>query len=149
MTKTPLCPKSLGPCSLAAFLITGAWSASAVANDDNLAAIKADIARHEAEAKQWEEKRRAEAKEWDEKVKKRIEECQKLPAPTLGMTREEVAASRWGRPWDEIETITVAGTTHQWVYKGYLTHNECSHTMGDNKLRFLFFRDGRLVAIEH
>lgn len=54
----------------------------------------------------------------------------------IGMTKEEVIGSSWGRP-DHINTTTTASGSHeQWVYDRY--HNG-----------YLYFQDGVLTAIQN
>lgn len=131
---------------LAALLIHSAPGARA----DSLAALDAEIAAREAKERVWQEKQRTEAVEHNKRAAKYLAECKaQKPYPTLGMTRQQAAESRWGKPWDEIERITQAGTSHQWIYRGYATEEDCSHTpLGDQKQRYLFFQNERLTAIE-
>lgn len=56
-----------------------------------------------------------------------------LPAPQLGMTPEEVLASRWGRPTRINRTTTARGSREQWVY---------------GSRSYLYFENGRLTAIQ-
>jgi hypothetical protein len=123
------------------------------ARADSYDALKAEIAAREAKAAAreaaWQEKQRAESVVRKAEAAKYMAECQgQKPYPTLGMTRQEAADSRWGKPWDGIERITAAGTSHQWIYRGYATNEDCSHTFGDQKQRYLFFQNDRLIAIE-
>jgi hypothetical protein len=55
------------------------------------------------------------------------------PLPEIGMTKDEVLDSKWGRPDDINKTITEYGTSEQWVYddKGYI-----------------YFDDGVVTAIQ-
>jgi len=56
------------------------------------------------------------------------------PDVRLGMTMNQVKnESNWGLPDKTSRTITTLGTTEQWVYPGS---------------RYLYFRDGTLVAIQ-
>lgn len=52
----------------------------------------------------------------------------------IGMTQQQVLASSWGRPDSVNRTVTAAGSAEQWVYG---TRN------------FLYFRDGRLEAVQN
>lgn len=52
---------------------------------------------------------------------------------TIGMTEQEVLDSSWGAPEKRNKTTTKRGTDEQWVY-------------GSN---YLYFRDGKLRAIQH
>lgn len=119
------------------------------ARADSYDALKAEIAAREAKDAARKERRRVEGIEQDKRAAKYLAECQEQkPYPALGMTRHEAAASRWGRPYDEIERVTAAGTSHQWIYQGYATKEDCSHTLGDQKQRYLFFQNERLTAIQ-
>lgn len=51
----------------------------------------------------------------------------------IGMTKEQVLASSWGRPRDVVRSTTAAGTVEQWFYGG---HN------------LLEFDNGKLVRIQ-
>lgn len=51
---------------------------------------------------------------------------------SIGMTREQVVASSWGRPEDIHKRYTTDGTTEQWEYAGN---------------RYLYFRNGVLEEI--
>ena len=51
----------------------------------------------------------------------------------LGMTREDVLASSWGRPRKVNTTTNVYGTREQWVYDG----------------GYLYFQDGILTSIQN
>lgn len=52
----------------------------------------------------------------------------------VGMSREDVLASSWGRPQHVNRTTTSTGTHEQWVYGG---------------MNFLYFDDGVLTAIQN
>lgn len=41
------------------------------------------------------------------------------PSPAIGMTKDEVLNSSWGKPEKINKTITANGTSEQWVYSGY------------------------------
>lgn len=56
-----------------------------------------------------------------------------LKTPTIGMTKEEVIYSQWGKPIDINRTITSSYTKEQWVYPGY---------------KYLYFEDNILVTIQ-
>ncbi|HHW37446.1 MAG TPA: hypothetical protein GXX18_09450 [Bacillales bacterium] len=51
----------------------------------------------------------------------------------IGMTKEEVLNSSWGKPQDINRTTTQFGTSEQWVYPGY---------------RFIYFDDDIVTAIQ-
>lgn len=52
----------------------------------------------------------------------------------IGMTKDDVLASSWGRPQSINTTTTQFGTREQWVYGGR---------------NFLYFTDGKLTAIQN
>lgn len=52
---------------------------------------------------------------------------------SIGMTKEEVLRSSWGKPREINQTHTGHGTTEQWVYGG----------------GYLYFRNGRLNAVQN
>lgn len=52
----------------------------------------------------------------------------------IGMTREQVLDSNWGRPLSINRNTTARGTTEQWVY-------------GNNQ--YLYFNNGVLTSISH
>jgi hypothetical protein len=137
--------KNFAAALLAALLIpaAGAWA-------DSYDELKAELAARDAKEVAWQKQQRAEAVEQNKRAAKYLAECRaQKPYPTLGMTRQQAAESRWGKPWDEIERITEAGTSHQWIYRGYATEDDCSHTpLGDQKQRYLFFQNERLTAIQ-
>lgn len=54
--------------------------------------------------------------------------------PRIGMTREDVVNSRWGKPEDSNTTITKYGISEQWVYEGY---------------RYVYFYDGIVTSIQY
>lgn len=61
------------------------------------------------------------------------EEQAKKPLPTIGMTKDEVLESKWGKPFNINTTTTKYGVSEQWVYL-------------DNK--YLYFDDGVLTGIQ-
>ena len=88
-------------------------------------------ARKERLAKQEAERKQQLARE---KAQKENLRRAALPAPRLGMTRQQVVnESNWGRPYDVHRTTTVSGVREQWVY-------------GDS--RYLYFENGVLTAIQ-
>jgi hypothetical protein len=78
-----------------------------------------------------------------------IADCQSRSAVAIGMTEQEVLASKWGNRSEENTTETVAGTRVQWVYD----HGpECADngipSMGIGRRTYLYFDNGHLVAIQ-
>jgi len=63
-----------------------------------------------------------------EKAKKKTEGVR------IGMTKQDVLDSNWGKPIDINKTITVYGTHEQWCYNGY---------------NYLYFEDGILTSISN
>ena len=61
------------------------------------------------------------------------EEQAKKPLPTIGMTKDEVLESKWGKPFNINTTTTKYGVSEQWIYL-------------DNK--YLYFDDGVLTGIQ-
>ncbi|WP_211147016.1 hypothetical protein [Paenibacillus dokdonensis] len=53
---------------------------------------------------------------------------------SIGMTKEEVLASTWGKPKDINKTTTANYVSEQWVYSGY---------------RYLYFENGILTTIQN
>ena len=79
---------------------------------------------------------REQKKEAAEAKKKQDEEdleWAKDKNPTLGMTREQVLASLWGKPTDVNRTVNKYGTNEQWVYRNY---------------KYLYFTDGILTSFQ-
>lgn len=58
---------------------------------------------------------------------------QKRPAPSLGMTTEELRNSSWGDPEDINSTTTIYGVSEQWCYSGY---------------RYVYLENGIVTAIQ-
>jgi hypothetical protein len=56
-------------------------------------------------------------------------ECDRKGNVTIGMTKDQVRASCWGKPQ---YAVTVFGSSEQWVYG----------------LRYIYFRDGKVEAIQ-
>jgi hypothetical protein len=66
----------------------------------------------------------------------KVKAQKKKEGVSIGMSKEDVLASSWGKP-DHINTTTNAyGTSEQWVYGRY--HNG-----------YLYFRDGILTSIQN
>ncbi|MDR6539485.1 hypothetical protein [Variovorax soli] len=80
--------------------------------------------------------RRAEAREKQQRAAQRAAQRAHAAKPgvSIGMTKDEVLSSRWGKPQYINSTHTTAGTTEQWVY-------------GDGN--YLYFRNGRLEAVQN
>ena len=57
----------------------------------------------------------------------------KLKAPQIGMTEDELKRSTWGSPKDKNVTTTVYGVSEQWVYDSY---------------RYVYLEDGIVTAIQ-
>jgi hypothetical protein len=60
--------------------------------------------------------------------------AKKSTGVSIGMDRDEVIASSWGRPQSTNRTTTASGSHEQWVYRGY---------------NFLYFENGKLTAIQN
>jgi hypothetical protein len=73
----------------------------------------------------------AEADRLDEEAERKRKRSQGV---SVGMTKEDVLASSWGRPESINTTTTASGTREQWVYGGR---------------NYLYFENGRLVAIQN
>lgn len=56
-----------------------------------------------------------------------------LPNPSIGMTKEEVLYSTWGKPKDINKTTTADTVSEQWVYSDY---------------KYLYFENGILTTIQ-
>jgi hypothetical protein len=60
-------------------------------------------------------------------------ECDRKGRPAIGMTKDQVRASCWGKPQYANRTVTAHGESEQWVYaRGYI-----------------YFRNGKVEAIHH
>lgn len=57
--------------------------------------------------------------------------------PDIGMTKEQVEKSTWGRPTEINKTTTAYGVSEQWVY-------DC----GDFEFKFIYFDNGIVTAIQ-
>lgn len=53
---------------------------------------------------------------------------------SVGMTKDQVLNSTWGKPKDKNKTTTANGVSEQWVYSGY---------------RYLYFENGILTTIQN
>jgi hypothetical protein len=77
--------------------------------------------------------------EYKEQISEQIEENARIQEelnkvePAIGMTKEEVLASTWGKPEDINITETQYGTSEQWVYYGF---------------RYIYFEDGIVTTIQ-
>jgi hypothetical protein len=60
-------------------------------------------------------------------------EVQKLEEPKIGMTKEEVLNSTWGKPQDINTTTSRYGTNEQWCYSQY---------------RYIYFENGIVTSIQ-
>ncbi len=58
---------------------------------------------------------------------------EKLKKPKIGMTKDEVINSTWGKPEDINKTTTRYGTSEQWCYSGY---------------KYIYFEDGIVTSIQ-
>lgn len=58
---------------------------------------------------------------------------EKMKKPSIGMTKDEVINSTWGKPEDINKTTTRYGTTEQWCYSGY---------------KYIYFEDGKVTSIQ-
>ena len=67
-------------------------------------------------------------------VRKQIAILKKEEGVTIGMSPEQVLASKWGKPREINRTQTTNGTSEQWVYGGS---------------NYLYFRNGVLEAIQN
>jgi hypothetical protein len=70
--------------------------------------------------------------------------CEASPEPAIGMTEDDVSRSRWGHASHINTTETAAGETAQWVYDD----GPYCHGAGASKRGYLYFRNGRVVAIQ-
>lgn len=71
--------------------------------------------------------------EIEEKTKKDLIEQAKGQNPAIGMTKEEVEASLWGKPEKINRTVTKYSTREQWVY---------------GNRQYLYFTDGILTSFQ-
>ncbi len=74
------------------------------------------------------------ARKKDEKERKELAAKRKKEGVKIGMTREEVLGSNWGKPTRVNKTTTANGTREQWVYESG---------------NYLYFNDGVLTAIQN
>lgn len=87
-------------------------------------------------AKQWKQHRAALDKQIEVDRKKLLaadKAKRRREGVTVGMTKEEVLMSSWGRPQHINTTTTARGTREQWVYSG----------------GYLYFDDGVLTAVQN
>lgn len=82
----------------------------------------------------WAKKREEKTKEIQEEmaVKNEIDRI-KNSNPTIGMTKEEVEMSLWGKPQKVNRTVSKYGVREQWVYPDY---------------KYLYFEDGILTSFQ-
>jgi len=71
--------------------------------------------------------------------------CDGARAAAIGMTGDDVSRSRWGLPNHINTTETATGVTAQWVYDD---GPFCREAGDSSKRGYLYFRNGRLVAIQ-
>lgn len=78
----------------------------------------------------------ANAKAYAEEAKLKAAEAKRRRSEgvEIGMTREEVLASSWGKPQAVNKTTNASGTSEQWIYGGR---------------NYLYFRDGILETIQN
>ncbi|ANY70444.1 hypothetical protein BBD42_31060 [Paenibacillus sp. BIHB 4019] len=57
-----------------------------------------------------------------------------IKSPSVGMTKQEVLDSTWGKPIDINKTTTKYGVSEQWVYKNY---------------KYIYFEDGIVTTIQN
>jgi hypothetical protein len=77
--------------------------------------------------------------------------CQRRPSVSIGMTQQEISASKWGeRGVSRVNTTETAGhTREQWVYdRGPECNEDDTPGVGAGRSGYLYFDDGRLVAIQ-
>ena len=74
--------------------------------------------------------------------------CQGKPSAKIGMTQQEVLASKWGYPWAWHTTETAALERVQWVYENGPACKEDGSANKFGNPGYLYFEDGRLVAIQ-
>lgn len=60
-------------------------------------------------------------------------EVNRIKEPKIGMTKDEVINSTWGKPEDINKTTTRYGTSEQWCYSGY---------------KYIYFEDGKVTSIQ-
>jgi hypothetical protein len=74
--------------------------------------------------------------------------CQNKQPARIGMTEDDVLKSQWGQPWSHNTTETAAGTREQSVYENgpHCTADGLPNPYGN--LGYLYFDNGRLVAIQ-
>lgn len=115
-----------------------------------VAALRRKWARDEAARAAVERREREEAAAREAREKKRFEgavaACLAKPSPAIGMTADQVLASRWGRPWSVNETETAGEVSQQLVYP-WADNDECGH-VDDSRHRYLYLSNGVLVAIQ-
>ena len=78
------------------------------------------------------ERQRYSKREKNELIEKKIAE-KKEQNPHLGMTKEQVESSSWGKPKDINRTVSTYGSREQWVY---------------GSGRYLYFEDGILTSFQ-
>jgi hypothetical protein len=72
------------------------------------------------------------AKKAKQQAAKAKAECERKGGVTIGMTKEQVYASCWGKPYEVNTTVVASGRHEQWIYnRGYL-----------------YFQDGILTGIQ-
>jgi hypothetical protein len=86
-----------------------------------------------------------------ERVTRTLADCQRRPSIAIGMTEPEVLASKWGQLLvGRVNTTETAGhTREQWVYDaGPECNEDGTPGMGAGRRGYLYFDNGRLVAIQ-
>ena len=68
--------------------------------------------------------------------------------PAIGMTKDEIRASRWGNPYDGRTLTTASGVKETWIYKGVLSADQCTAIFNGHEFRYLYFENGVLTAIQ-
>lgn len=67
------------------------------------------------------------------KVSDSVDVPKEKPAPSIGMTKEEVLNSNWGKPTDINKTTTKYGVHEQWIYNGF---------------KYIYLDDGVVTSIQ-
>lgn len=86
-----------------------------------------------------------------ERVARALADCQRRPSVAIGMTQQEVSASKWGQLLvGRVNTTeTVGHTREQWVYDaGPECNEDGTPGMGAGRRGYLYFDNGILVTIQ-
>ena len=70
--------------------------------------------------------------------------CESAPPIAIGMTEREVPSSKWGKPNSVNTTETANVVRAQWVYES----GPICHEGGKSRRSYLYFENGRVVAIQ-